>query len=169
MLKRLGLGLLKGVILGGAIGAALHFGLGWTFASGIGAYLVAMGAGASAGVLTGKPPWQQAAWVESLLKAAAGLGVGALFYWAASKWAGFALPFNIPDVMPGTSWTNLPLIFSPAVAGVFGALVEADNTGEDQGSTERGERKAPRARVEVIEEAEVVEEPAEKKSRRAER
>lgn len=160
MLKRLALGLLKGALIGGAIGAAFHFGLGWTTAAGLLAYLIAMGSGASAGVLTGKPPWRHAAWIESLLKGVAGVGVGALAYWAASKWGSFALPFEIPGVPPGTVWTELPLVFSAVIGGAFGTLVELDNT-DAEAPSERGQRKAAtKVRVDGIEDAEVVSEPA---------
>jgi len=159
MLKRLGLGLIKGLLIGGAIGAGFHFGLGWTVATGLLAYLIAMGAGATAGILAGKPPWRHAAWIESLLKAVAGLGIGALVYWLASSFADFQLPFAIPGVAEGHGWTEMPLLSSVAVAGLFGTLVELDNTddgGGDVTRSERGERKKPRVRVGEIVDAEVV-------------
>ncbi len=155
MLKRLVMGLVKGVLIGGAVGAGLHFGLGWTIASGLLGYLLAMGAGATAGILVGKPPWKQAAWIESLLKAVAGLGVGALIYWVSSKWGSFELPFAIPGVESGTAWTEVPLLFVTAVSAVFGTLIELDNTDEDE--PERGTRTKVRVSdASVVEEAELM-------------
>lgn len=165
MLKRLSIGVLKGLLLGAAIGAGLHFGLGWTTATGLLAYLLAMGAGATAGLIGGRPPWRQDTWIESVLKAVAGLGVGALLYWITSTWAAFELPFAIPDVAAGTPWTSVPMLVTTAVALVFGTLVELDNTEDGGGGTtaSRGgkakpttkARVAPRELVEV-EDAEVV-------------
>ncbi|MEM9070298.1 MAG: hypothetical protein AAGE52_17455 [Myxococcota bacterium] len=156
MLKRLGLGLIKGLVIGGAIGAAFHFGLGWTSATGLLAYLMAMGAGATAGILAGKPPWKQAAWIESVLKAVAGVGVGALAYWLGSRFGEFGLPLELPNVAAGTSWTEVPLVFVPAVSAVFGTLVELDNT-DDDAAPERGKRSSVKARVDVgVEDAEVL-------------
>ena len=161
MLKRLGFGLIKGLIVGGAIGAAFHFGLGVTTATGLIAYLIAMGTGATTGVLTGKPPWRHSAWIESLLKAGAGLGVGALAYWAATKWASFGLPLELPGVDAATPWTEVVLAFTAAIGTTFGALVELDNNDGDEEDTSPKRVAATKARVE-IEEAELVEaEPVE--------
>ncbi len=164
MLKRLVVGLLKGVVVGALLGAAVHFGLGWTDASGLLGYLLAMGAGATSGVLAGTPPWRQATWIESLLKAGAGLGVGALLYWLGVRWGDFPLPFALPGLAAGSSWTRAPILFMAAVSAVFGALVELDNTG-DEPPVERGSAKKVRARVERAEDAELLAE----RSRRAER
>lgn len=134
MLKRLIIGVIKGLVIGGVIGSALHFGLGWTTAAGLLAYLLAMGSGATAGVLAGKPPWRQQAWIESVLKSVAGLGIGALAYWGASSWLAFPLPFEIPGVVAGTPWTEMTLGITTATSAVFGALVELDNTDDDSKS-----------------------------------
>ena len=165
MLKRLGLGLLKGLVIGGALGAALHFGLGWVTLGGSAllGYLLAMGAGASAGVLAGKPPWRQAAWIEGVLKAVAGLGVGALTYWASSKWLSFGLPGVLPGLEAGTPWTESTLLLPTVVSAAFGTLVELDNTDVDE--TPKGAKRGPKVRVkgsEVAEEVELEEAPASK-------
>jgi hypothetical protein len=152
MLKRLGLGLLKGLIIGGAIGAGLQYGLGWTSATGLLGFLVAMGAAGTAGVFAGKAPWLEGAWIEATLKGMVGVGLGALAYWGLTY-----LKLEVP--FPGVSGTHvpsaLPAFFAPAIAGVYGALVELDNTGEDEGDAESG----PKARVSLDDEA-VAEVPA---------
>ena len=128
--------------------SAFHFGLGWTTATGLLGYLIAMGVGASAGILAGKPPWKQAAWIESLLKAVAGLGVGALLYWVSSKWAAFGLPFGlIPGLEEGTPWTEAPLLVSAAVGAVYGTLIELDNTPDGGATPKREGKKGAKARV----------------------
>lgn len=158
MLKRLAVGLLKGTLIGAALGAGAHFGLGWTEASGLLAYLLSMGAGATAGILAGTPPWRQATWIESILKAIAGVGVGALLYWLSVRWGDFELPFALPGIAPGTSWTSVPLLFMTGVSAVFGTLVELDNTG-DEPPVERGQGKKIKARVAGgVEEAELLSE-----------
>lgn len=154
MLKRLALGLFKGLLIGGALGAAFHFGLGWLTASGILAYLLAMGAGATSGILAGKPPWRHQAWIESLLKGAAGLGFGALAFWVASKWAAFGVPGGIPGLEAGTPWTQSVLLMPAVVAGLFGTLVELDNT--DDPDPPKRNTKRPNVRVGETDDAEVV-------------
>lgn len=147
VLKRLALGLVKGLLIGGGIGAALHFGVGWTAATGLLAYLLAMGVGATTGVLTGKPPWRQNAWIESVLKGVAGVGVGALLYWLASNWGQFELPLAIPGVAEGASWTEVPMLTAAGIGGVFGTLVELDNTDDAKDKPQRGEKRKVKARV----------------------
>ena len=157
MLKRLGLGLLKGLVIGAGVGALLHFGLGWiTVGSALFGYLLAMATGATAGVLAGKPPWRQAAWIEGVLKAVFGLGFGALAYWVSSKWLGFGLPELIPGLDAGLLWTDSTLLMPTVVAGLFGTLVELDNTDTDE---PKGAKRGPKVRVKAGAEApaEVVE------------
>jgi hypothetical protein len=146
MLKRLGIGWLKGAVVGGAIGAGLHFGLGWASVEPLLAYLVAMATVASAAVLAGRPPWREGAWVEALLKGVVGVGFGALLAWLSSRFAGFALPFPLPGVDVAARWPGVPIVFAPLFAALTGALVELDNTGDDAKSA--GSRAAaPRVRA----------------------
>lgn len=162
MSKRLLLGLVKGLLIGGAIGAGAHFGLRWTSATGLLAYLLAMGSGATAGILGGKPPWRQETWIETVLKAVAGLGIGALVYWITSTWAAFGIPFALPSVEAGTPWTSVPLLVSTAIGVLFGTLVELDNTDDGATTPSRGgkAKASPKARVPApeveVEEAEVL-------------
>ena len=140
MLKRLFVGLLKGLFIGAVLGAVFHFGLGWAIASGLFAYLLAMGAGASAGILAGKPPWRAQALIESVLKAVAGLGVGALVYWLASKYLAFGLPMELPGLAEGTLWTEATMGISLAASAVFGTIVELDNTDDAKDASSKGKK-----------------------------
>lgn len=154
MLKRLGLGLLKGLLIGGAIGAGLQYGLRWTDAAGLLGFLIAMAAAGTAGVFAGKAPWSEGAWIEATLKGMVGVGLGALAYWGLTY-----VPFEIP--FPGLAGTHalaaLPAVFTPAIAGVYGSLVELDNTDEGEGKTKKSGAKA---RVAVDDEdAQEAEEP----------
>jgi hypothetical protein len=151
------------LIIGGALGAGLHFGLGWATVGGSAllGYLLAMGTGATAGVLAGKPPWRQAAWIEGVLKAVAGLGFGALAYWLGSSYASFGLPGLLPGLEAGTPWNEATLVMPTVVAGLFGALVELDNTDAD--ATPKGAKRGPKVRVQGEKaDAEVVEAAAAK-------
>lgn len=161
MLKRLGLGLLKGLVIGGAIGAGLQYGLGWTDAAGLLGFLIAMAAAGTAGVFAGKAPWHEGAWIEATLKGMVGVGIGALAYWGLRY-----VPVEVP--FPGLAGTHgldaLPAVFTPAIAGVYGALVELDNT-EDAGSG--GAAKQPRgAKARVALDEDVAEEEAPARARR---
>lgn len=133
-LKRLGLGLLKGLAVGGVTGAAIQIGLGWTVTAGLLGYLLAMGVGATAGILAGTPPWKSETWIEAVLKGLFGVGVGALLYWLGSSFASFELPFAVAGAPRGTEWTSLPLLYGPVVGALFGAVVELDNTGDGDGT-----------------------------------
>ncbi len=172
MLKRLGLGLLKGLVIGGAIGAGLQYGLGpfGLHFEGLLGFLVAMGVAGTTGVFAGRPPWQQGAWIEATLKGLVGVGVGALLYWVSSRWGQFEIPF--PQLPEPRSWTALPVVFGPAIAGVYGALVELDNTGGgDEGTTSRKGAKKARVALDdgflLQEEEEVPAARASEKKRRA--
>ena len=164
MVKRLGLGLLKGLVIGGAIGAGLQYGLRWTDAAGLLGFLVSMGAAGTAGVFAGKAPWKEGAWIEATLKGMVGVGLGALAYWGLSY-----IPFAIP--FPGLEGTHalaaLPVVFAPAIAGVYGALVELDNAGDDGAA--KTDKKGPKARVDASGDDAEVEVPAGKRRERSRR
>lgn len=150
MWKRLGLGLLKGLAIGGAVGAGLQLGLGWTDASGLLGYLIAMGVAGTAGVFAGRPPWEEGAWIEASLKGAVGVGLGAAAYYGLTQ-----IPASVQLPFPSLEGTHavdaLPAVFAPAIASVYGALVELDNSGEaeDEGASKK--KRGAKARVEVDE------------------
>lgn len=131
ILKRLGIGLLKGLLVGAAVGTGFQVGLGWGDTPGLLGYLLAMGTGATAGILAGTPPWKVDAWIEALLKGLFGVGVGAGLYWLSSSFLSFQVPFALPAAEPNVEWTRLPLIYAPIVGAFYGAFVELDNTGSD--------------------------------------
>ncbi len=168
MLKRLLVGLLKGLVAGAAIGTLFQVALGWSTTAGLLGYLIAMGTGATAGILSGRPPWAQEAWIESVLKALVGLGLGALFYWLAVRFANVALPFAVVHAPRGTPWTSVPLLYAPPIAGIYGAFIELDNTGSaGKGGAKKGKAKA-KARVAVDDPFELsVDKPLADEARRA--
>lgn len=139
ILKRLGIGLLKGLLVGAAVGAGFQVGLGWGETPGLLGYLLAMGAGATAGILAGTPPWKAEAWIEAVLKGLFGVGVGAGIYWLGSSFVAFGVPFALPNADAGTPWTQLPLVYASVIGAFYGAFVELDNTGD--GGTKTGAPK----------------------------
>jgi hypothetical protein len=172
--KRLLIGLLKGAVLGGVLGAAFHVGLGWTAAAGLLGYLLAMGTGATAGILCGKPPWREGVWLEAILKGFVGVGLGALVYWVTSTWLAFSVPFALLGAEEGAAWTTQALLYLPVVGAFYGMFVELDNTGEDKRSEKaakkRGAGASKKARVDLADldlDALVPEPKADKKSRTA--
>ncbi|MEZ4394829.1 MAG: hypothetical protein R3A48_27450 [Polyangiales bacterium] len=130
MFKRLLIGLLKGLVLGGAVGAALTFGLKEVAIVGVAAYALYALLGGFAGVLAGRPFWVKGAWVESLLKGLFGLAVGAGLYALASRF----LAFPVPSFAGGGPLEifKQPMLMAPGVGAIYAALVELDNTGEEE-------------------------------------
>jgi hypothetical protein len=131
VIGRFFLGLVKGLVIGAALGAAFHFELGITEAGGLLGYLLAMGTGSTAGILVGRPPWRQDAWLESVLKSVAGMALGAGLFFAANRWGFWRLPFTAFGVASGAPFFTVPLVFLPIVGAAFGAIVELDHTRDD--------------------------------------
>jgi len=128
MFKRLLLGLLKGLVLGGVVGAAITFGLHQSV-DGVAAYGLYALLGALTGVFAGRPPWVKGAWVESLLKGLFGMAVGAGLYALGSKF----LTVAMPDLAQGSGALELfkqPMLMAPGIGAIYAALIELDNTGE---------------------------------------
>ena len=144
--KRLIVGLIKGLLVGAAVGAGVQAGLGWT-TPGLLGYLLAAATGASAGLVCGKAPWRQSAWLEGVLKAIAGVLFGAGAFWGLGHLSG-SLGFELFGAGADVPWNEQPLLLSPLIAGVFGALIELDNTGDDtDGTAAKKSKRPPRARA----------------------
>lgn len=137
MLRRLGIGLLKGLILGIGVGLLFQLALRWTVTPEVLGYLLSMGTGATVATLAGKPPWHDEAWLESLLKAVAGVALGAILYWGAHTYARFGIPVSILDSPEDTPWTFVPLLYVLPTAALVGTFIELDNN-----PTKRAAKKA---------------------------
>ena len=136
MVGNLVLGLIKGGVIGGAVGygayaAGLDGGFNWLTYGLIGAFV---------GMLVGRPLWSHLAddrstAVTSIIKAVFGYGVCVgLYALVAKAWGGFDL--TIADETHNVyNWT---FILGAAIGGVYGAWVEADDaapaTDESKGS-----------------------------------
>jgi hypothetical protein len=130
---RILLGLLKGAIVGGGIGAGFYLldpgggSLAWARWPVYGAI------GFLTGVVCGKPPWAKgAAWVASILKAALGFGLAVGLFFLAD----FLLRFQVFGRVP-TMW---PFAFGAAIGVLYGVWVEVDDGGK---SDDEGRKKLP--------------------------
>ena len=160
MLRRFGIGLIKGLLVGGLVLSALLFGLKMVAVPVWAAYLLAVGVGALTGLVAGKPIWQKEARIEAGLKAVAGMVLGALGMLALSKWgAGLLRPdllqplAKMPALPPGQTAPALAgysLTLVPVLSTVLGLFFEIDNTPtpEDKGDS-KGKTAAPGPRARV--------------------
>ena len=130
MLSSIGLGLLKGLLVGALCGVGLTYGLRWSMpeASLLGT-LASVTVGGTTGVLAGRAPWLEGAWLEALLKCVVGAVLGAGLYWLACQYASAALPALITDALrlpssvraegESLSW----LAYAPALLSAEGVLL----------------------------------------------
>jgi hypothetical protein len=135
MLKRLLVGLVVGIVIGGVAAAAIIKGLGVTTfaATGIGpafAYLAAIATGVVAGLVAGKPIWAKGAWIEVGLKAFFGslLAAGAMF--ALRRWG--TVPVDLAALGAGPIGL-LPATSLPILATILSVFYELDNTDAPEG------------------------------------
>ena len=138
--RRLLIGLLKGLVLGGAVGAALHFGLGQTTLDGALAYVLYAAVGAITGALAGKAFWKPGAWIEAVLRGAFGVLVGCGLYALASRFLAVELP--LPNGVEHATLASQPLAFAPMLSTIYAVLLELDNDGKGD--------DAPAAKVRAV-------------------
>jgi hypothetical protein len=146
MLKRALIGLVKGVLVGGALGAGLVYGLGLAVFPAWLAYIAAVLTGAVTGLVAGKPIWQKDARIEAGLKAVAGAVVGGFAMFGVRQWLGVSI--DLGELGKG-ALGDLPLTSLPLVATLLALFFEIDNTGDD-GKAEDASKKrvaADKARV----------------------
>jgi hypothetical protein len=122
------LGLLKGGVIGAAVGgAALQIGV----AGGVFAVLTYAVIGGLVGIVCGRPPWKQDTFWTSALKGMFGVGVGIGLYFLARKLVGgvhvaFAAQLGAPDRPLG----ELPILLGPMIGALWGMLVEVDDASD---------------------------------------
>jgi hypothetical protein len=119
-------GLVKGAILGVAIGAAAYkLGVG----GGVLAVVTYAIVGAVVGVLCGRPPWRQETFWTTLLKGIVGAVVGGALFFGARKLFGDAHPgFASGLGLADKPLVDLPLVLAPMVGALWGAFVEIDDS-----------------------------------------
>lgn len=135
-------GLAKGLVVGVGLGLALSYGLGWPLAPGsLLAYLAAMAAAGTTGVLGTSAPWREGAWKVAAIKALAGVVAGGALHWMLSTYADGALPaglfeaLGVPlgDAPSPASWLFVAPLSVGVVSAAFGLFVELDRLGETDG------------------------------------
>jgi hypothetical protein len=147
MLRRLILGLMLGLVLGGAVAAGFVRLMGTSFAphgGGVVALLSAALTGAVTGLVAGKPIWASGARVEAGIKAFFGalMAAGAMF--ALRRW-GLEVPG--PEILGGKAPIGeLPAISLPVIAGALGGLFGLDNSPDEPAKGKKGD-PPPRKRV----------------------
>lgn len=178
MVKRLLVGLVLGVVIGGVVAAALVQGLGMAhFSNAVFAYLAAAVTGALAGLVAGKPIWASDGRIESGLKAFFGvlLSLGAMF--ALRQWV--TVHLDLSALKAGSdALGNLPAVSLPLIAAVLSAFYELDNTpsaeGDDEGkedakgkgASKDASNKKMRVEADEVADEEEEEEPASAKKKR---
>ena len=127
---RIVLGLLKGALVGGGLGAGLWAldptgsSLAWL------RWPVYGAVGFLTGVVCGKPPWGgNAAWVASILKAVFGFGLAVGLFFLAD----WLLTFEVLGRAP-TMW---PFAFGAALGALYGVWVEVDDGGKDDAAAKQ--------------------------------
>jgi len=167
MVKRLFVGLLLGLVIGGLAAAALVKGLHMAVLDGTGSAVVAYIAAALVGVVTGliagKPIWASGGQIEAGLKAVFGalLATGGMF--AFRQWV--HSPIALPADLGSGELGHLPALVLPAIAAILGGFYELDNTGtgkeeeekkpKELGAKESGANGKARIAVDPVEEEEV--------------
>ena len=150
MVKRLVLGLLKGFVISGALGALFFYAFGLQAVSGVGAFMLAGLATLVAGIFAGQPPWKQGAWIGSILKGIFGFVLGTGLYWIVQKFApGMDLQALLRSSEP-TTLATAPIAFMPIVGAVYSMLVEVDDGAEEGSTADPALQKKTGIRVENI-------------------
>lgn len=135
------LGLFKGALLGGALVAALVFGLKVSAVGAVLAYVLAVFAGLVTGLVAGKPIWRAGAIVEAGLKAVFGAAAGAGFLWLLLRYVQSHLPAALLT-MGGATPSGDVSVLLPALAVLpIALLLQLDDTPAPEGA------EAPRVRV----------------------
>jgi predicted outer membrane lipoprotein len=124
-MARVLLGILKGGVVGGAVGfAATRVGFG----TGAAAWLVYGLVGFLVGIVCGKAIWRQDTLVTPLLKGIFGFLVGLGLYWVAGKTlGGLHLALATRLGAPDEPVAALPLLLAPAIGIIYGIFVELDD------------------------------------------
>jgi hypothetical protein len=125
------LGLVKGGIVGAAVGfAAWRVGFG----GGATAWLVYGAVGFLVGIVCGKPPWRQETIWTSVVKGVLGMALCMGLFWVAQKaFGGVQAPAEILaplGISGGQAVVKLPVLLAPLIGILYGVFVEIDDGGK---------------------------------------
>lgn len=140
MLRRIILGSIIGLVVGGLVAFGLIQGLGvLTFGPWL-AYPAALVTGIVTAALTGKRIWQRGALIEVGLKSVFGalMGLGLMF--AIRRWLDYSLDLESLGAGSG-ALGDLPAVALPMIAWALGAFYEADNTPQKDDGPSGSKRK----------------------------
>ncbi len=155
MLKRLLLGLVIGLVMGGLVAGIAVEGLGLQSFAGAGgtalAYVFAAFTGVLVGLVAGKPIWAKGGQIEAGLKAFFGALLGAGLMFAIRSWLDLRVDLDAIHAGHGLIG-NLPAASLPLIAMLLGGFYEIDNTpvpDESDKKGAKGKSAAPPASVRV--------------------
>ena len=125
------LGLLKGAIIGAAVGyGATRLGV----TTGALAFATYAAVGFLVGLICGKAVWRHETLWTPALKGLFGAGICALLYFGASKLlGGLTMDFTAQLGAPDRPLAQIPLLLAPALGILYGIFVEVDD-GERKGA-----------------------------------
>jgi hypothetical protein len=142
MLRRLFVGLVKGLVIGIALAVAAARGLGLSAPNALFGALLAGIAGFAVGLVAGRPVWAPDAKTEALLKAGVGALVGVGLSFALGHW--LTLPLDLSAYSFGAGPAGqLASVSLPAIASALALFFELDNTGSGEAKPSLA---APRAK-----------------------
>jgi hypothetical protein len=150
MLKRLVVGLVLGLVIGGLFAAGVVAGLHMTVVPAWFAYALAAVTGVVTGLVAGKPIWAKGGQIEAGLKAFFGalLGVGLMF--AVRTWVNPVVDLSFIEPHLTGRLGDLPVSLA-LIAAVLGGFYELDNTpapSEDDKAGKSG-KAAPKSKKNV--------------------
>jgi hypothetical protein len=158
MIRRLLLGVVLGLVVGGLVAFGLVGGLhlalfGADTGGAIFAYVAAALTGVLTGLVAGKPIWASGAKIEAGLKAFFGALLGAGLMFALRQWV-HVTP-DVAALAPGVSPAALheaalyayPALSLPILAAVLGGFFELDNTGGGEKADDKGSAGGAKKRV----------------------
>lgn len=136
---RMLLGLLKGAVIGGAVGIGFVFLLPQE--PGLATWLSMLLAGTLVGIICGVPFWKKDQWITTIIKAIFGLGVGALANFLLDKFVStmgqisyFVMPTGAAPL--GDHWLGVA-----AFGALWGLLVDLDAGPGETGNKESSKAK----------------------------
>ncbi len=146
MLRRLFIGLVKGLLIGGILTAVLIKGFGVAVFGALVAYLAAVVAGALTGLFAGKPFWAKDARIEVALKALVGAAIATASMFALRKWVTTELDLSAVGAGAGQIG-RMAAVSLPLITTFLAVVFELDNTNDVPATDERAALAPPKQRV----------------------